>query len=335
MTSAAKAKRRAARERFLRFAACGFEVGRNIGQRKITTYAAASAFYLFLSLFPMVTLICMLIPFTPLTKETLLGFLAVLPESFYSILADIVDDVYTGSMATLSIAAVTTVWSAALSVLSLMRGLDVAYGLQRRTNGILMRLLACLFMVVMLAALIVALCGIVYGKKILDSLQATLHQSWAVTAMFHILGLARYVVTLLFLFSVFLCFYKWMPYGKRRLSDQWRGALFATVTWLVFSWVFNFYVSLSGRYGLYGALGTVLVAMLWMYYCMFFLLAGGVVNHVFQKQMASETTEALPEQSQEIPVPVNASEELSPETETLPEPPNSEEPPSDGSLTTE
>ena len=77
---------------------------------------------------------------------------------------------------------------------------------------------------------------------------------------------------------MFISIYKWMPAGKRKLRRQWYGALFTTVAWLVFSSVFSMYVGISNRYGIYGVLGTVIVAMLWMYYCLFFLLLGGYIN---------------------------------------------------------
>ncbi len=250
-----------------------------IGARKIWTYAAAGTFYLFLSIVPIVALLASILPYTPLTQEAILGILdGAVPPSIYTLLKELIGHIYDSSVTTLSISAVLSVWSASLSILAIMRGMDAAYDLKRRENAILFRLRACFFMVVMLAAVLVTLCAIVYGQKILGLIQSTLHESWAINLLFGFLQVARYVVMLLLLFMVFICFYKWMPTGRRKLRRQWYGALFTTVAWLVFSSVFSIYVNISNKYGIYGVLGTVIVAMLWMYYCLFFLLVGGYIN---------------------------------------------------------
>ncbi len=265
--------------RFKRFFWGVVEFFDGIGARKIWTYAAAGTFYLFLSIVPIVALLGSILPYTPLTQEVILSILdGTVPPSVYTLLEELVGHIYDSSTTTLSISAVLSVWSASLSILAIMRGMDAAYDLKRRENAILFRLRACFFMVVMLAAILVTLCAIVYGQKILTFIQSTLKETWAVNLLFTILQVARYIVMLLVLFTIFICLYKWMPTGRRKLSRQWYGALFTTLAWLIFSSVFSVYVGVSDRYGIYGVLGTVIVAMLWMYYCLFFLLVGGYIN---------------------------------------------------------
>ena len=256
-----------------------------IGARKIWTFAAAAAFYLFMSLAPILGLVCSLMPYTPLTEEIFLGFLQRLaPEDVYSVLSGIVISIYDTSTATLSITAVASVWTASLAMLSLMRGMDAAHDLVRRENFVLFRLRACFFMVIALAAVLLTLCGIVYGGKILDLISAHVDGTWAERLILGTVKVARYPVMMLFLFFVFLVFYKWMPAGKRKLRQQWPGALFSTVAWLIFSWAFSLYVEYSDRYGVYGILGTVIVALLWMYYCLFILLVGAYINRFVREE---------------------------------------------------
>ena len=267
-----------------------------IGARKIWTFAAAATFYLFLSLIPFTGLLCALLPFTPLTEEFLLDFLArVAPDSVYWLLQSIIESVYDSSTATLSITAVASVWTASLAVVSLMRGLDAAYDLRRQENFFIFRLRACFFMIIMLAAVLSTLCAIVYGSKILDLIRSTLHDSWAVNLLFTLLRVGRYVVMMLVLFLLFLLFYKWMPAGRRKLLRQWPGALFATAAWLIFAAVFSVYVSYSDRYGIYGILGTVIIAMLWMYYCLFILLVGAYINRFLHDEREKLRAEELSE----------------------------------------
>lgn len=256
-----------------------------IGARKIWTFAAAAAFYLFLSLVPILGLVCSLLPYTPLTESMFLGFLQKFaPEELYSILANIITSIYDSSTTTLSVTAVVSVWSASLSMLALMRGMDAAQDLTRRENFIVFRLRACFFMVIALAAVLMTLCGIVYGGMILDLISAHLTSSWAEDVLLGMIKIARYPVMMLFLFFVFLIMFTWMPAGRRRMRYQWPGAAFATVAWLVFSWAFSLYVGYSNRYGVYGILGTVIVALLWVYYCFFILLVGAYINRFVREE---------------------------------------------------
>ena len=55
------------------------------------------------------------------------------------------------------------------------------------------------------------------------------------------------------------------------------GALFAAVGWSFFTWAISAWVS-ANRFGTYGSLATVVVVMLWMYYCQYALLLGACLN---------------------------------------------------------
>ncbi len=276
--------------------------------RKIWTFAAAAAFYLFLSLIPILGLVCSLLPYTPLTEEIFLSYLAdFAPQELYSILAGIITSIYDSSTATLSVTAVALVWSASLSMVALMRGMDAAQDLKRKENFIVFRLRGCFFMVIGLAAVLMTLCGIVYGGKILNLLSAQLDGSWAEVALFAIVRVGRYPVMMLFLFAVFLLLYTWMPAGRRKLLRQWPGALFATVAWLVFSWAFALYVNYSDRYGVYGILGTVIVSLLWIYYCLFILLVGAYINR-FVREEPDRLRAAHPNLAPPKPTPPKAPE---------------------------
>ena len=151
-----------------------------IGARKIWTFAAAAAFYLFLSLVPILGLVCSVLPYTPLTEATFLAFLQrFAPEELYSVLSGIIVSIYDSSTTTLSVTAVASIWTASLATLSLMRGMDAAHDISRKENFIVFRLRACFFMVIALAAVLMTLCGIVYGGRILDIVSRHLTGSWA------------------------------------------------------------------------------------------------------------------------------------------------------------
>ena len=292
-----------------------------IGSRQIWTYAAAATFYLFLSLAPILCLLLALLPYTPLTEPYLMQILEkVGPGEVYSLLSGFVGSIYQGSAATLSLSAVASVWTASLSVLSLMRGMDAAHDKKRKENFLVFRLRAIFFMIIALAAILLTLCAIVYGGQIIEFVRSKLESSWAVDALLAIIRILRFPVMMLFLFLTFLVMYKWMPFGKRKLLRQWPGALFCTVAWMAFSFIFSLYVEHSSKYSVYGILGTVIVALLWMYYILFILLVGSYINKFVREEPVklrelSDKPEAAPEEKPERPAeaPRESSPDKAPE----------------------
>ena len=259
------------------------EFADGIGPRRVTTYAAACAYYLFMSLVPIVVIVCAVLPYTPLTQEALLEVLdEYVPNSLYALVSGIVDYVYEGSAGILSISIILTIWAASSAIVALMRGMDRAYDAERRENYIIFRIRGCFFVVLLILAMIVSLCVMVYGAKILNLARAEMRDTWLIDLSFFIVNYGRYFVVMIMLAFTFALLYKWMPAKKLKLREQWYGAAFTSVSWAAFSAVFSFYIGHSNKYGIYGFLGTIIVAMLWMYYCLYFLLIGAYINRYME-----------------------------------------------------
>jgi membrane protein len=58
----------------------------------------------------------------------------------------------------------------------------------------------------------------------------------------------------------------------------WPGALFVTITTAIANAIFPFYLTQSNVDALGGALGFILVALLWFYLVSLALMAGAVIN---------------------------------------------------------
>lgn len=250
-----------------------------LGRRKISTFSAACAYYLFMSLVPLIMLLCAVMQYTPLTEELVLDAIAeYVPPSMYELVSRIVTTVYAGGRVALTVSLILTIWSASASVRALMRGLDAVYDQERQESFLRFSAKSVLYMLILVAMLMMSFFVMVYGGKIIGLLEVYLPAS-AVLDFF--LGLAKYFrffIVMVLLALVFVLLYRWMPAEKNRYRRQWAGALFAAVAWVLFSWVFSLYVNFSNKFGAYGFLGTVMVTMMWMYFCFYFLLLGGYIN---------------------------------------------------------
>ncbi len=232
-----------------------------------------------MSLVPIILLVCSLVPYTGLTQEAAMDIVSenlgqIAPENVTDLLESIVDEIYSGGLLTLSVSAVATVWSAGKAFLAIMRGLDVIHG-DGLQNYFVARFKACVYTIVMMAAILFLLLVVVFGGKIVDIVTFYVPE---LSPVLHWLLSQRFVFSICILVIAFTAIYTWVPQKKLRLLAQLPGALFTSLGWMAISWLFSTYISAFDGFSAYGSLATIVIAMLWMYYCMFILLLGAYLN---------------------------------------------------------
>lgn len=224
------------------------DFARQMRVKNVSAFSASTAFFFFVSLVPMLILICTVIPYTTLTQQDLAAAITVvMPERVDSLIVLILQDVYEKSAGVMSLAAVATLWSAGKGMLALMHGLNAVYDVVEERNYFLVRLIASLYTLVMLVVLLVSLFLLGFGKLP--------------------------VLTLLF-----MGLYTYVPNVKLKFWEQFPGALFSAVVWSLYSWGFSLYLNRTGAYGTYGNLSIIVIAMLWLYFCMYIIMIGAHLN---------------------------------------------------------
>jgi membrane protein len=79
-------------------------------------------------------------------------------------------------------------------------------------------------------------------------------------------------------FAICCLIYYVVPKGHVPWRGVWPGAVFVTVTTAIANAAFPFYLTQSSIDRVGGALGFILVALLWFYFVALALMAGGVIN---------------------------------------------------------
>ena len=79
-------------------------------------------------------------------------------------------------------------------------------------------------------------------------------------------------------FAVCALIYYVVPKGHVPWRGVWPGALFVTLTTAIANAIFPFYLGQSNVDELGGALGFILVALIWFYLVSLGLMAGAVIN---------------------------------------------------------
>lgn len=252
---------------------------RQMNRKNISSFAASTAFFLFLSLVPMVIVVCTIIPFTPLGEEKLLlAIMDIVPDTLDPLIINIIADVYHKSAGVLSLAAVATLWSAGKGVLALIRGLNEVNEVKEERSYFVLRIVASFYTMLLLLILIFLLVSNVFGEVLADMILIKLPESrW----VFDILMNFRFLAVWLILTILFTMVYTYIPNKKLRFKAQIPGAVFSAVAWSLFSWGFSLYVEYSGQFSTYGSLSVIIIVMLWLYFCFYIIMIGAQINRYF------------------------------------------------------
>ena len=79
---------------------------------------------------------------------------------------------------------------------------------------------------------------------------------------------------------VFALIFKFFPDVRIEWRDVWQGALVTAVLFVVGQALISFYFSVAGVASAYGAAGSILAALLWIYYSALILLIGAEYTKV-------------------------------------------------------
>ncbi len=248
-----------------------------IGRDHVGAYAAQTAYFFMLCLIPILLLLLTLVRYTPVTKaDVMTAVIQVFPTSVDSMITSIVNQVYNQSMGIIPITVIVALWSAGKGVLAMTSGLNSIYKCHETRNYIFLRLRSTLYTIMFLLVIIFLLVLSVFGNTL--NIFVTEHIPIFKNVADRLIQV-RSVITPIVLMIFSLLIYKFLPNRKGRLIKQLPGAAFAAVGWMVVSWIFSVYVDVfQGFSNMYGSLTTIVLIMLWMYFCMYSILLGGVVN---------------------------------------------------------
>ena len=250
--------------------------GRLMSKSNVNAFASSSAYFMFLSIIPIIILLCSLLPLTTLQKSDLLKAVSeVMPSPIVPMMSSLIESLYNSTVGVTSVAAIVTVWSASKGMLSIMRGLNAMNGVVEDRNYFVQRILASFYTILLLIVLLLSLVFMVFGTTLVRLLNDR------IPILDHLMSIAMHFKPLFswgILTLVFMVIYAYVPNVKLKLTKQFPGALFTAISWNLFSWGFSAYIEQFNDFGVYGSLSTIIVVMMWLYFCMYLLLVGAHIN---------------------------------------------------------
>lgn len=247
-------------------------------RENVTGLAAMVAYNLALALFPFVLLVLFVfgqvIQNPDVEASVLRDLQSIFPAAEQDSLTSVVDRIRDSSTTIGVVAAIGAIWIGA----SFWGAMDTAFcriyhvqcrgWVEQKRFALVMLLVVTIF----LAASVV----VPIAEGILASSAEDL--PFGLDEIAGLRSLAVLAAALAITFAVCSLIYYVVPKGHVPWPGVWPGALFVTVTTAIANAVFPFYLTQSNVDALGGALGFILVALLWFYLISLALMAGAVIN---------------------------------------------------------
>ncbi len=266
---------------------------KRLAQDRVNLVSAQLAYFLVLSFFPFTIFLLSVLSYSRFGQaDILFQHLTLLPSASADFLQNIIMDIVNSkSTALLSSSFVLTLWSSSTGMKNLLNSMTKTFNKGEDRRPIWWSRLVALAATVLLVALItLMLVSQVFSGLIYSYLSD--YFSWgdlAETIWNYMLILVPLIVLSLGLAML----YRYGPYfpkDKRlKFSKAWVGGVVASVSWILFSYLFSIYVTNFSNYAVvYGSLGAIIVLLLWLYFSAFCIMAGSVFASVLQDRSQGE-----------------------------------------------
>ena len=216
--------------------------------------------------------------------ETVQNYLAaVVPESASGLIDTTLQEITRGSGGgKLSLALLFALWAASRGMVAIIEALNIAYEVEESRPWWKKLLVALGLTIASLLLIASALLLMIYGGRLSEIMVSNFEFSSFIAGVWKVLQWPLLVGFVLMAFNI-LHFYA--PNVKHR---RWHwlmpGTMVGVALWLMVSFGFKLYLGLFDRFTVtYGAIGAVIVLLLWFYLSGTAILIGGEVNSEMEK----------------------------------------------------
>lgn len=243
---------------------------RGASRKNMSVCAAGIAFFWILSLVPILIVVSCILPYTSITEEILIGYMAeVLPMTVRDFAVSLIIYVYSSSSGILPAAVIVAIWSAGKGMMSMIQGLNSVYEIKEKRGYFRLRIVASMYTLAMLVGIIFVLVVLVFGRTIYDTflIKITFLYDFIYTVLHF-----RFLISVLFLTVLYTLTYTYVPNIKIRIKEQLGCGFLAALASTVFAYGFSIYVDYFNDFSNYGSLSIVIIIMLWLYFTMYIML---------------------------------------------------------------
>ncbi|MCC5638982.1 YihY/virulence factor BrkB family protein [Nostoc sp. CHAB 5844] len=261
-------------------------------ERRLLGLAAEIAFNAMLSLFPAILAILTAIGLLAESLQDTFKQLAVLlgqvaPEEAMILIRDFASREIANSKnsSLFSLSFAIAIWTASGAVSTAMTAFDQIHQIpQQNTRPFWKAKLISLGLTVGTIVLLMLASFLVFVSDLV--LKIVVYEHSSLLFLLHLWQLLRWPVSLAIVATAFSFIYRYGPSMWNSGTPIMPGATLAAIFWAILSALFRLYVANFGNYNkVYGAVGTVIVLMLWLWMSAAVLLIGDQLNVIVGEDM--------------------------------------------------
>lgn len=240
---------------------------------------------LLVALLPMIMIIIAFIGTLNLETSKFLGLLRTLfPDKVMDIIELFIKSVSLGDSTSTLISStlIFAVFSASSGFDAVVRGINKTYSVKDTRSFFKVRSLCIMFVFMFAFALILSIIILVFGDTISNFLlNYELFDSYAYFLSNVFIVIASFLIVLL----TIMCIYKLSVCLEISLLSTMPGAIFTMFAWYLSSLAYNFYVvNYATQTSVYGAIGALILFIIWLNIIAFVLLLGSQINAILEQE---------------------------------------------------
>jgi membrane protein len=246
--------------------------------------AAALAFFWMLAIFPFMIFLLSLLPYLPIPRleEAIMDLLdQALPGDAAELFTGVVHDITAerrGGL--LSFGLLFAIWSGSTGIYAIMQQLNITYTVKEARSFVKARGVALWLMLLFVLLIVGAFALIIFGGVLEDWVGSMIGMSQAVLTFFAVF---RWIVISILILLGFSLIYYYGPNVEQSFKFITPGSIIGAGLLILASLGFSIYVSNFGDYNAtYGALGAVIILLMWLYIAGLVILIGSEVNAVLE-----------------------------------------------------
>ena len=149
----------------------------------------------------------------------------------------------------------------------------------KQKDYITRRIKATLMTIILVEVLFFLLAIPVFGDSIFNFLRNNLSNQNSVNFFYRLYKLIKYPLSLIIIYFNIKLIYVIAPDEQIGSATTTKGAVFTTVSWIVASEVYSFYLDTFTKYDLfYGSVSNILILLLWVYALSYIFVLGLIIN---------------------------------------------------------
>ena len=249
---------------------------KQVSAKDIGTYAASTTFFTFLSLLPLLVFLLFFLPKTGLSADEMIPIVTdVTPDYVDGFVTQIIREAYARAGGIAVFTLILIVFSAAQGMTALIKGLRLVYGVEKKQHILILNLLGILSTLFIAVFLFFSAVGLFLANSVV---LASAAEMITVPILAESVLRLRYVIMLALFIILLTLLYTLISGSDRKLRLHIPGAVLSSVLCAIFTWFFSLYARLGNYRTLYGNLASLIVMLIWGYFCIFLVLLGGSFN---------------------------------------------------------